>query len=80
MARFEMGTQLQGKTKQAEGDNLQQNYSRFVLKQGILWICNLSNKHDDDNANINLGATCRKLSSKKYQPNIIQSFSGLQIF
>ena len=56
---------LVAKENKIKSDNLEQNYSVLVCS---------------DSANNNLGATWRKLSLNKYQPQIIQSFPELQIF
>ena len=56
---------LVAKENKIKSDNLEQNHSVLVCS---------------DNANNNLGATWRKLSLNKYQPQIIQSFPELQIF
>ena len=56
---------LVSKENKTKSDNLEQNY--------LVLVCS-------DNANNNLGATWRKLSLNKNQPQIIHSFPELQIF
>ena len=76
--QFEMCALLQRKTKQSLKICNKITLGLFRNKEFNGY--KISNQHDDNNANNNLGATWRKLSWNKFQSNIIQSFWELQIF